>query len=220
MNEDVYKNLKHIDLEMSKKGLLENLIHNANLLKSAGAVIKAYPVGFLRLPFVKNRSEPGYFLHVWRNDIPWTEFESLHTHIFDMESRVLSGEIKNTLWKVTPDKNGGHMMCKGTYEKNRMILKEENRVKVDKLREETIFTDQIYYVRKDDFHSSTAKKGVVTLILKQNVQPEKDPLVVLPINTKTQEGGFDSAQIEQSEAWHIIEESLRKIATEIDIDGN
>lgn len=206
--ESVYHSLLSMDLLLPRDILLNNLRENVVKLHQVKVEIQVYPIGFLRLPFTKDRLHDGFALHVWKNDLPWRDSFNLHTHIFNMRSRVLRGAIIDTEWDVVENLKGEYRLTKPYYQDGRMVLEELGRVNIRPNLPDKHTQDEVYEVPKHQFHSSEVEEGTVTLIEKSEINPNDHPLVVLQLNEPTQEGGFDSTQFPQDQAWAIIERSM------------
>jgi|GEM_PF-1670750 len=203
--------LLSMDLNLPRSTLIKNLQANALRVYEIGREIQVYPLGFLRLPFMENRHQNGHALHVWMNDSPWKDEFNLHTHIFHLRSRVLRGQVRDKAWSVLADQGGRYRLVRPQYQEGRMVLDEGERVRVEQGESRDFSQDEVYAVEKGTFHSSEVNDGTVSLIEKSQVDPTKDPLVVLPVDMPTQDGGFDTSQFPQDEAWKIVHQTLQEL---------
>lgn len=83
----------------------------SGLLKEVSALgaasVEWHPLGFCRIDVSMHIPDRAplerFFLHVWRKDAPVDSLGVLHTHVFDMTSIVLCGEVENSTYRVSGD---------------------------------------------------------------------------------------------------------------------
>src|SRR3989344_8344513 len=81
-------------------------LHDATkILHRRAAEVVQYPLGFYRVTLSGNRHTDGFNFHVWPPDI--VRNESIHTHVFDLDSRIVGGVVEDHLWSVNED-SGNH----------------------------------------------------------------------------------------------------------------
>ena len=80
-----------------------------------GAQVLLHPYGFLQLSLTDTTwRDSGYRLHIWSNELPsmkMSEFQ-VHDHIYNINSKVLIGELKDTRYTVKGDSNGQYVVFK------------------------------------------------------------------------------------------------------------
>lgn len=201
-----------ISLNESSTTLIPKLLRRLDVLESQGVMIQAQPLGFMRLALEgqKNNQE-GLFLHVWVPGLPVQEGGPfMHTHVFDLESRIIKGAIQDTTF--TPEPNPA-----GTFQLIGAVCAEDycapfdaglGLVSMEKERVLDLKEGDIYTVPKNSFHSTTLLGDIaVTLIRKYNVE-DKDPILAVPVGIKVPEDTFRRDQLDQVSAWKIIRSLL------------
>lgn len=155
----------------SREEIISELIEAVHIARSEGRKLNRYPFGFLRIPFETERNKDGMALHIWSD--AYHEQETLHTHTFDLQSRVLFGEVANYVWSVSQTDCGAeYREIKIAHTLDQRILERPKDTPVHfSLISEDHF-DHIhrsyYELPKDIVHSSAATEGAVTLIRRHN----------------------------------------------------
>ena len=169
------------------------------------AIIYVYPIGFIRLPFEKDRYTDGLALHLWLRELPNQEKATLHTHIFDLESRILSGRVTDMQWRIEDSKEGAHMLTLATYANDEYTLQEQQDVQIVLERQQEHIAGDAYSVPKNVFHSSIADNGTLTLIQKKNIDSAIKARVGIPKGVE-QETGYvaNVLSLSQDEAWDML----------------
>ena len=149
-----------------------------------------HPLGFIHIP-LGIINDQSIRLHIWpqserRRQQP---FYPIHTHIFELKSHILSGTLKNTIYKVS---NLNFRLESAIYEVNynntsESILKRTDRkINIMEVTEETLKKGDYYSVKRGEFHTSEVKEGefAATIALTYEVQKNNTPLVIRHMNGK------------------------------------
>jgi hypothetical protein len=128
-----------------------------------------YGLGFYRIPLAGNRDEDGLALHFWLEGMPRNE--DPHTHIFNLTSRVLCGQVEDTRWEATPSLNGKYLLRSHVFRDNRYVLDGEGTLcDIHSTTKQVVGRGQTYNVPKGVFHTSALSQfPTVTLIRREAV---------------------------------------------------
>lgn len=140
--------------------------------RDSSSQIIHYPFGLIRVPFYSDKGEDGMALHLWSK--AYFAQESLHTHVFNLQSRVLYGSITNKLWEVAPG-TPTHRQVQITYQGSDQTPENVDSVHLKIAHFETFdWVNSSYYeLPRGVAHSSEASEGAMTLIRRQNVAGSK-----------------------------------------------
>ena len=206
--------MDNLNLKDDFKILIPNLLERIEMLKKQGVLVQSQPLGFMRLALEgQKNNEEGHFLHVWMPGLPTQEGgPCMHTHVFDMESRVLLGSIRDVMLVPKEDSRGKYQLagavCKEEY---CLPFKQEGNVNMEVSRVLDVGKGEIYKIEKDNFHETlvTGDGVSVTLMRKYNVD-QKDPVLAIPVGIEIPKDTFRRDQIDQEFAWEKIKELLNK----------
>jgi hypothetical protein len=206
--------MDNLNLKDNFKILIPALLKRIDILKTQGVLVQSQPLGFMRLALDgQKNNEEGHFLHIWMPGLPTQEGGPfMHTHVFDMESRVLLGSIRDVMLVPKEDPNGKYQLagavCKEEY---CLPFKQEGNVNMEVSRVLDVGQGEIYKIEKDNFHETVvADDGVtVTVMRKYNVD-QKDPVLAIPVGIEIPKDTFRRDQIDQEFAWNKIQELLNK----------
>jgi hypothetical protein len=169
-----------IDLESTDRSTLIEYVREAVALRQFQLSLIQYPFGFVRFPFEIERNKEGMALHIWLDD--FSEQETIHTHAFDLESRVLLGGITNYLWKNGESPESAH------YRKIDVAHTEHQRklksgAATSPLEQYTATTHtseekSFYRIQRGALHSTSARHGTITLIRRLNFGTDSAVLFV------------------------------------------
>jgi hypothetical protein len=199
-------------LNISIRDLVDVLV----TLRSTGRKILSQPLGFYRILITaRDGTSPGLMLHAWLDkDQPRQSLNSMrdiHSHTFDMKSRVLIGELRNELYSVTEDIDGDHRLARIQQDgpkATRVIVAKTVRVVLD--RDEIVAAGAIYGFPSRRFHCTLIHSyPTITLMQKDRVIAD-DAVNVLPCEHTDQElGTYVQPELDQGRLWDRIIACLR-----------
>ncbi len=201
-----------VDLHSSRDDIIRELQEAVDYQRSRTADVFVYRFGFLRLPFVDSRLENGFNLHVWLDDLPRDRFP--HTHIFDLESRVLKERITDIAWQILDDEKGDCIRVQPQYHDGRTTDCElPGHVRIQEITRRTLNQDDVYTISRGEYHSSEIPKGAnptVTLVRKSKIDTRGHPINIIPV-TKPKEQFFDLQSFGKEQAWKILTKIVDKL---------
>ena len=168
--------------DVPRDRLIANLKSTMIQFEEQGKPVLAYRFGFLRVPFEEDRSRDGLALHIWTKSLPADDCP--HTHIFDLQSRVLLGAVTNMIWTIDDSKDGQFIATKPGYS-HPGVLEYESQKRLNLVRKSfdtyTAGTACDYYeLPKGNIHSSSFESDTVTLIRRSNTIPDELPTNYIP----------------------------------------
>ena len=128
-----------------------------------------HALGFIHCKLVELK-EGTLRLHIWDNQEKHAEeqLEKIHDHLFSLNSFVISGKIKNEVFKVIEvnDNEFTHHAYTVKYDNRYSSLVSNNRLyKVTELNEEVITDGQYYKIDSSSFHRSSLANDTPALTL-------------------------------------------------------
>lgn len=200
----------------------------AGIKAAGGGNPRVHPNGFIQLDLAevegswheshkKGHSGAARRLHIWNPpdiELPHQgTVNEVHTHVFDMQSRVVRGMLVQCLYEFmdrTDATPPTHEMYRAVYAKN-SDSRLDSTGRVGTLRAYERFGVRAgftYTQRAHTFHDTETPEGLcVTLMTKTKVH-NGDAYVVCPINTPP-DNSFDRASAAPVELlWEAIERSL------------
>jgi hypothetical protein len=201
----------HIDININ------DLIHELELLRRSGQRILSQPLGFYRILITaRNGTSPGFMLHAWLDkEQPRQSIEAthdIHSHTFDMKSRVLVGALRNELYNVTEDSEGSHQLAKIRQEgpkATRLLVGKTVRVLLD--RSEVIGAGEVYGFPSRRFHC-TQVSSFPTITLMQKMRMISDEaLNIMPRHYAEEElGTYAQPELDQERLWNRVLAGLKE----------
>jgi len=163
-----------IDL-YSSVGMPGWLEHLSQLL--ASAQIRRQPLGFYRVYLTtQNAMQEGIYLHAWldQNQFRQGAEPEVHSHIFDMNSTVLIGSLRNEIFTAKPALNGTHYFVKVHYNDGSPLREVENRMcRIELSHQENVSSGNEYTQKSGLFHRTIVTEyPLVTLMRKVKVNKE------------------------------------------------
>lgn len=159
-----------MEIDIKVEELISILI---NIRKNGGKVL-SQPLGFYRIFITaKDALSAGFMLHAWLDaDQPkQSKGRDIHSHTFDMKSRVLVGELKNEIYKLEERPNGSGKIVNVYHDGIKAT-----RVVTDKIIEpileydEVVHQDMVYEFKSKVFHCTVINKyPTITLMRKDNL---------------------------------------------------
>jgi hypothetical protein len=193
--------------------LINSLIEKLYELEHNGGIVQSQPLGMMRIALDgQKNADNGLFLHFWAPDLPKSmDNPPIHTHVFNLKSRIITGKIKDISYKTIPDSFGQYQLiqAKCTQEYCSMInILDRVRLETKCIRE--FSKGDIYEIPKGSFHvtSFTQENQTAITIMEKTDADLSDPVLVLPYQTKVDIKPFDRMQLNQKEAWKRINNTL------------
>lgn len=201
-----------INLRASRNKLVPEVLRIVDAYKARAGQVALYRFGFYRLSFAPNRLTDGFALHVW---FPTDLAEELpHTHIFDLESRVLLGGLEDRTWTVTEDPQGTHsIVLPKCTEKECSDEPVGTNVNIKLVGTRHVTQDEYYCVPKGSFHTSQVLEfPTVTVIRRLNVDANGQSQNIVPLTEQLAPlRSFDIFDHDQNRAWAIIDTALAQL---------
>jgi hypothetical protein len=176
---------------------------------------RVHPSGFIQLDLSRDASMR---LHVWpdemrsEGEIPCqTTKTPIHDHKFDMESMVICGSLKQTIYNADLDGFPTHEIYIADYglkpaSVNTILRPTGVRVAVGTRDTEWIEEGRTYYQSYRTFHSSDNYGLTATLMMKADIYQE--PARVLCRIGETPDNDFDRLEVDQDVLWAYIDAAL------------
>jgi hypothetical protein len=184
-------------------------------LKKDGCKIISQPLGFYRIFLTaKDALSAGLLLHIWTrpNQHRKSKEIDIHSHTFDMTSRVLCGSLINRLYQVNQNESGNYKLVNVFHDG-----KKATRVVTDTLVEPTIIKEEIvdsgniYTFGSKIFHSTEiVNYPTITLMEKTNMIPDNAVNIIKSDYAENEVGTYQQPDFDQEEIWKIIFDKLEK----------
>lgn len=177
--------------------------------RECGARVEHHPLGFFRLQLTSiDRLAEGLYLHVWPvGSLSKQEpLCPIHSHIFDLESRILLGRLANREYDVRYTNAGDCSVQEVAYEGHHSTRLATSQHATCQLTQHTEYgPGDIYQLPKGIFHETVIlQEPTATLMQKRNVERGKRPLNLLPSRLACVSSRFDHQLISQESAWDCI----------------
>lgn len=152
--------------------------------KFLGAKFRAHPLGFISCLFL-TEGRRNARVHIW----PVLEYEpqshdtQIHNHVFNFESWVLCGAVRNVEKIISTHGDPYALYCASYIGDKSIITKTENTVALSTLREVSYYAGDSYAVSADQLHQTIriGEGGAVTVLITEQVSQES-PLVMGAVN--------------------------------------
>lgn len=198
-------------IDAPREQLLSELREAVEYQRHKGAEILAFRFGFLRLRFVEDRYTPGYNLHGWLQDLPSVKFP--HSHIFDMDARLLLQHLTNKEWVPEADDDGDCRLMIPVYQGDATRDQiEDQKYRMKLLHETPVPFDGTYSMTREVHHTTDLPPDtpVVTLLRKTKIYPEAKESTMVPLDHQ-QGHQHNLKQLDQEEAWRRFDEVLSHV---------
>jgi hypothetical protein len=207
----------HIDTEITNLTHLcaREICAMINEVRAAGRNPEKHPLGFLHLPLGANGFGTGLYLHVWTGygsaQSSYNE-EPIHTHTFEMVSRVLIGGLINDVYDVVPDPESPMMRCSIQFSDSGSVRQPVEASRAILIDSEHVRAPGIYSLRSGTFHiSRPTSELLVTLMSKESVDPHARANVLVPAHQCNNAQG--PKWFEQfPSGWQVIDEVLKRLS--------
>jgi len=145
--------------------------------------ITKHPLGFIYIELAKEDSAI-YRLHIWAKDVRYTQEPNwpIHNHIYDIESYLIIGKIKQTTYNlVNAKENPSYPLYKIKYTKKGTIkekLKESTDLEISDIK--ILNTGESYSFPKESFHRIDVPNDslTATLVKSSAINNNNSPIVV------------------------------------------
>lgn len=204
-----------MDINISTRHLIDVLVS----IRRRGRSVLSQPLGFYRILITaKDGTSPGFMLHAWLDrDQPKQSKNAkrdIHSHTFDMRSRVLVGRLRNELYTVIEDTNGRHRIAKIRQEgpkATRIVTDGSVRPVLD--REETVSAGEIYGFPSRRFHCTVVQSFPTITLMEKRRMISDEALNVVPWEHSEQElGTYVQPELDQELLWDRILSALQTSA--------
>jgi hypothetical protein len=206
-----------MDINISIRDLIGVLVS----LRGSGRKILSQPLGFYRILITaKDGTSPGFMLHAWLDkDQPRQSLKAtrdIHSHTFDMSSRVLIGELRNELYSAIEDRDGDHRIARIRQEgpkATRVIVGTTVRVVLD--RDETVSAGEIYGFPSKLFHCTVIHSyPTITLMQKERMISDEAVNIIPCEHTDQELGTYVQPKLDQERLWDRILSVLKMSVNE------
>jgi hypothetical protein len=184
-------------------------------LREDGREVISQPLGFYRIFLTaQNALSPGLMLHAWLANTQPKQSNSLdiHSHTFDMTSRVLIGELVNELYEAIPDSNGLHKLVNVYHDgvSSRRIVSDLP-VQARLISRETVHERSKYGFKSKIFHCTIINKyPTITLMEKSNMITENAINMMGADYQKKEVGEYTKPVFDQDAVWDSILNYIKK----------
>jgi hypothetical protein len=202
-----------MDINISISDLINVLVSIRNL----GGKILSQPLGFYRILITaKDGTSPGLMLHAWLDKEQPRQSQNrtrdIHSHTFNMRSRVLIGELKNELYNLVEDLNGDYQIAYIRQDgpiATRVITDTKVRMVLD--HEEIVGAGESYGFPSKRFHCTVISEyPTITLMQKEHMISD-NAVNILPFpHTDRELGTYIPPELDQDELWEQILSILKK----------
>lgn len=173
---------------------MQETILDISKFKESARSIKEFGLGFIQVKM----SETELY-NFYTDKVPLFKNASApHNHEFTFTSKILSGVLVETLYKVKVDKDGGGAFCGcGNTDK---VITEKYQYYNDKVIVHS--TGERYLRCKRTFHSVVAEPNTVTHVVKF---PTPNPIDAIVIAEKVE---YIPSNLSEDDLWSIVEEII------------
>jgi hypothetical protein len=195
---------------------LDRALRLAALARERGAVPVLHPEGFAQLKLPVNRVPEGTLkLHVWDPRLPRAaDDDTVHDHVWDMESRVLVGRMVNETFSARPTADGDWEMWEVAGDDRpgmggTTIATTGERVRMVPNLRQTVPAGSGYSMPRFVLHRSLAEGVTATLMQKGARIHGAEPRVAARVGQtpdRTVTGGFEPPS--PSALWLVISEAI------------
>lgn len=201
---------------------LDQLLQKLETIRTDGRQIFSHPLGFYRLFITaKDALSPGFLLHAWLEDTPrQSKTIDIHSHTWDLTSRVIAGELTNQIFRLKEDARGTYVVVNVAHDgvqATRYATDERVTPVLDY--EETVSAGQTYGFPSKKFHCTVINKyPTITLLQKRNMISDT-PVNIIPFEHSHSElGNYDPPILDQNHLWDKILGVIKEISLRQDQD--
>ena len=168
----------------NKKICQNDLINFLNFIKQNLKEFKItkHPLGFIYIELGHFESTI-YRFHIWPKNIRYTQIPNwpIHNHIYNLQSIVLSGKLKQIEYEIIIDNEGDNKLFSVDYNSQGTIKKDlKKRIKLIRRNITNLIQYNSYSFQKDLYHSIHVPKNMLsaTFVKTSNIDNLKKPIVV------------------------------------------
>jgi hypothetical protein len=173
--------------------------------------LKRHPLGFLHSTLMDN-SNAALRLHIWKPGMRVIQEPAwlIHTHVFDLQSLVLIGSLKNVIYRWTPDTRSPEFRIYETsYRDRTSFIKATDRVGRIKLESSSeIRTGRQYSVAYGQFHQTEVQEDQFTATIALTKKYPGSSLVVGSLDGDTSHS-FARSELTDDSQTQIVDEVAR-----------
>lgn len=201
-----------IRLDDSIEVIIPKIIARIKNLEATGMKIQIQPLGFLRIPLEGQlNADNGLFLHLWSPSLRrQTGGPYIHTHVFDMRSKILLGTVIDKQYQALIDSNGNFQLITGACRQTTCsLIASEGRANLAITSERTHKPGDLYQLPKETFHiTEIPANDVAVTLMEKSAIDAKDPILAVPIEQGIPSEVFDRENVCQAAAWDLTYELL------------
>jgi len=196
-----------MDINISISDLINVLLS----VRNSGGKILSQSLGFYRILLTaRDGTSPGLMLHAWLDKEQPRQSQNrtrdIHSHTFDMKSRVLIGELKNELYNIIEDFNGDHQIAYIHQEgakATRVITDTRVRIVLD--HEEIVGEGKIYGFPSKRFHCTVIREYPTITLMQKDRMISDNALNIIPFpHTDYELGTYIQPKLDQGALWEQI----------------
>jgi len=205
------------ELEMDINISISDLINVLISIRNRGGKILSQPLGFYRIFITaKDGTSPGLMLHAWLNKEQPRQSQNrtrdIHSHTFDMSSRVLIGELKNEIYNAIEDLKGDYNIAYIRQDgpiATRVITDTKVRMVLD--HDEIVGAGEIYGFPSRRFHCTLIREyPTITLMQKKHMISDNAVNIIPLPHTDIELGTYIQPKLDQDALWEQILSVLKK----------
>lgn len=196
-----------MDINISISDLINELVS----IRNGGGKILSQALGFYRILITaKNGTSPGFMLHAWLDKEQPRQSKNrtrdIHSHTFDMKSKVLVGELKNELYNLVEDLKGDYQIAYIRQEgpiATRVVTDTKVRMVLDY--DEIVSAGEIYCFSSRRFHCTVINEyPTITLMQKENMITDNAVNILPYPHTDSELGIWTQPKLNQDALWEQI----------------
>jgi hypothetical protein len=202
-----------MDINISISDLINELVS----IRNRGGKILSQPLGFYRILITaKDGTSPGFMLHAWLDKEQPRQSQNrtrdIHSHTFDMRSKVLIGELENELYNVVEDLKGDYQIAYIRQDgaiATRVIT--DTKVKMVLDYDEIVGAGEIYGFPSRRFHCTVIHEyPTITLMQKEHMLTDNAVNILQFPHTDSELGTYIQPKLNQDALWEQILSLLKK----------
>jgi quercetin dioxygenase-like cupin family protein len=175
-------------------------------------IFQKHPLGFKFCNIGQISNNQDLRIHIWDNDLNITQDEELqiHNHSFDFESFIVSGRIKNTVFKLKNGINLNGHLYEVKFVDNKSFLEEQaGSFDIEITLDEEFNEGSFYFLNRNEFHQSKCTTNFsITLIRMIKPSVFKSPMLYSTKSVK-QHLTYSRSPISSQENREIINQILK-----------
>lgn len=171
---------------------------------------RVHPNGFIQLNLDESHDRR---LHIWHPEVPSQGINTIHDHVFDMDSEVVVGEMVNKTYawcsNYAHDQFNTHRLWRvdyhpGSFEAVLSPIEDYGFPEIDKI--ESVKAGESYYLPAKVFHVADNSEVCATVMTRKEKVADRSHIMLSRHDLPTEFTRSDAMPVEQM--WHIIWEVL------------